>query len=330
MKRNYLFKNMGRVSLIIGLLATTLLSSCMKDNSPGSIDFSKSPALVGFQYKGFSAVPMLTKLFAQPNQVRAVEITLSVASLTLKTPVTVTVGLDAAGEANYKKTVDSNANVLPASEYTIANGGVITIQPGQQIVKLNITYAADKIDFSQDYILGLKINSVTGGPIIASNLSNIILTIALQSIYEGEYVATGSFTDVKTPSITDDGIFPENIDLLTVSPFVVDYYDLTYNVGYGTPITSSGTTSYYWIFSPEFDFDPAGTGKIVAVVNAYGQHVPPHGRSGRLDVSGVNASTGTPGTVGFKIQVKFVMVQDDDGGDRTFYNETYTYIGPAQ
>src|ERR1700744_453133 len=94
MKRNKFFKNMGRVYLAIGILTMTLLSSCLKDNSPGSVDFSKSPALVGFQYLGFGATPLLTKLFAQPNVTSNVEVTLSVASITLSSPVTVNVAVD--------------------------------------------------------------------------------------------------------------------------------------------------------------------------------------------------------------------------------------------
>src|ERR1700743_1170853 len=90
MKRN-LFTKTGVLSLVVGLLATTLFSSCLKDKSPGTIDFSDSPALVSFQYKGFSATPMLVKLFAQPNVKYNLELTLSVASVTQSTPVTVNV-----------------------------------------------------------------------------------------------------------------------------------------------------------------------------------------------------------------------------------------------
>jgi hypothetical protein len=321
MKRNHIIKNISRILLSAGILTVTLLSSC-KDNSPGSLDLSKSPALVGFQYKGFNAVPMNTKIFQQPNQVRDVEVTLSVASLTLSSPVTVTVADDPAGLANYVANTDSKAVALPTADYTIASN-TITIPAGKQMADVVITLAGDKIDFSQDNVIALKITSASGA-IVASNLNEIVLPIVLQSVYEGEYVNNGSFDDVVNTSLNGQ-IYPENIDLLTVTASSVYFYDLTYNVGEGHPI--DGGSSYYGGFDPQFNFDLT-SGKITSVVNAYGQGN--NNRSAELDASGVNAAIGTPGTAGFKIEVKYIMHQDNTGVDRTFFNETYTYLGPAQ
>jgi hypothetical protein len=333
MKRNYLFKNTGGVMLLSALLAVTLLSSCLKDKSPGAINFADSPPLVGFQYSGFAETPITTKIHGQSTDTTGVEITLSVASLTLKTPVTVTVSVDNADAQAYAQTDTVGGKpadvVLSSSLYTIANGGKVTINPGQQIVKLKISFAGDKINFNQYNILGLKITAVApSSVVIATNLNFALLALTLQSVYEGEYTNTGSFTDVTNANLTDAGIYPEDIDLLTASAYVVDFYDLSFGVGYGHPISSSGTISYYGGFVPEFDFDPSLNGKIDAMVNGYGQGN--NNRSGKLDATGVNAATGTPGTKGFKIQVKYIMHQTNTGVDRTFFNETYTYVGPAK
>ena len=67
---------------------------------------------------------------------------------------------------------------------------------------------------------------------------------------------------------------------------------------------------------------------ITGVTNYYGQLSGTHARSAVLDPTGVNASSGTPGTTGFKIQVKYIMTQS--GTPRTYFNETYTYAGPAE
>src|SRR5277367_5964615 len=96
MKKSYLFKNIGRVSIAIGLLATAMLSSCLKDTSPGTINFGTSPALVGFQYYGFAATPLSTKVHGTAADTTDVEVTLSVASITLKSAVSVTVTPDLA------------------------------------------------------------------------------------------------------------------------------------------------------------------------------------------------------------------------------------------
>jgi len=323
MKKNNFYKTAGRTLLAIGVITTALLSSCLKDTSPGALDLSKSPALVGFQYLGFGATPLTTKLHGIPTDTSSVKVTLSVPSVTLSSAVTVNLAVDDA-DANAYVNANSGTHVLPAADYTIANNGQVTINPGQQYVRLKINFKGNQIDFSQNYILALKISSANGA-IIASNLNVAILTLTLQSNYEGRYVMTGSFVDNVNPGFTDAGVYPDNIQLLTVGPLVVDFYETGFGFGYAHPINAGGITAY-GAFAPEFTFDSSG--KVIAVTNAYGQHAGGHGRSGRLDVSGVNASSGTPGTPGFKIQVKYVLVQDDAGGDRTFFNETYTYTGP--
>jgi hypothetical protein len=72
------------------------------------------------------------------------------------------------------------------------NGGKVTISPGQQLVEFPITYAADKIDFSQNYVLGLKLASPTGAQ-LTTNLNNAILRITLKSPYEATYSLKGFF-----------------------------------------------------------------------------------------------------------------------------------------
>jgi hypothetical protein len=325
MKKNNFFKNIGRIYLVAGLLATTLLSSCLKDSSPGTINFGNSPALVGFQFNGFSATPLTAKVHGTASDTAGVEITLSVASITLSTPVTVTVSDDPTDAAIYVNANNGTA-VLPPTLFSLPNGGSVTIKPGQQIVKLRVNFKGNLIDFTNNYVLGLKITAASGA-VIATNLNVAILKLTVQSAYEGRYTAAGSFVDHVNSGFTDVGVYPDDIELITVSGYVVDWFELTNGFGYAHPINAGGITAY-GSFSPEFDFDPAGTGKIVAVTNYYGQHSGAHGRSARLDVSGINAGSGTPGTVGYKIQVKYVLVQDDAGGDRTFFNETYTYTGP--
>ena len=54
MKNKSIFKNIGRMSIAIAVLGTALLSSCLKDTSPGTINFATSTTVVGWQYYGFS------------------------------------------------------------------------------------------------------------------------------------------------------------------------------------------------------------------------------------------------------------------------------------
>jgi len=188
MKKNIFFKNTGRISLIAGLFATALLSSCMKDTSPGTINFGNSPALVGFQYYGFQATPITTPIHGTPQDSTGVEVTLSVASIALKTPVTVTLATDTTDAQAY--VTANGGKVLPASDYSLVNNGKITIEPGQQIVKVWVKFQGQNINFSNNYVVGLKITNANGA-IIASNLNVAILKLTLQSIYQGTYSIKG-------------------------------------------------------------------------------------------------------------------------------------------
>jgi len=190
MKRNYLIKNMGRICLAAGLMVTTLLSSCLKDSSPGSIDFSKSPALIGWQYAGLAAKPYTAVLLPKAGVTLTTEITLSVASVTQSTPVTATV----VESSDALKAYTTTNPELPAADYSLPNGGKITINPGQQTISFVITFAGDKIDFSQNYALALQLTDASGA-LIASNLQTAIVLLKVKSLYEGDYkVVSGATT----------------------------------------------------------------------------------------------------------------------------------------
>ncbi len=190
MKKNYLFKNIGRVSVAMGLLATALLSSCLKDTSPGAINFGASPALVGFQYQGFNNVPYVAAIYGKPTDSVDLEVTLSVASITLSSPVTVSIVPDDAVISAFNGANGTTYTALNPADYTLPNGGKITISPGQQIVKVKVSFAGQNIDFSKPQAIGLQLTGANGA-IIATNLNTAIITITLKSIYAGTYLASG-------------------------------------------------------------------------------------------------------------------------------------------
>jgi len=329
MKKSYLFKNIGRISIAMGLFATISLSSCLKDTSPGTINFGTSPAVVGFQYYGFSATPLATKVHGTASDTTDVEITLSVASITLGTPVSVTVAPDLTDATAYAASQNAatagSANVVPLADYSLANNGAITIPAGHQTVQLKVSIKGNLLDFTSQPIIALKITGANGAT-VATNLNVAILAVTLQSIYEGRYTATGGWVDNDIAADTDDGVYPEACELVTQSAFSVYFYGLGF--GEGAEQVINGGAGAYGSWDYVFNFDPAGTDKIISVTNYYGQASGPHARSGVIDPTGINAGSGTPGTVGYKIQVKFFMYQGDIGINRLSYNMTYTYTGP--
>src|SRR2546421_7121989 len=99
MKYNKQYKS-WIVSLTLITVLSIFLTSCLKDKGPVE-DYSKSPALVGFQYSGATARPFTVSILGQSTDTFALEVALSVASLTLNQAVTVTIVPDPPGLANY-------------------------------------------------------------------------------------------------------------------------------------------------------------------------------------------------------------------------------------
>jgi hypothetical protein len=253
MKKSYLFKNIGRLSIAIGLLATAMLSSCLKDTSPGTINFGNSPALVGFQYYGFAATPLTTKVHGTANDTTDVEVTLSVKTITLKTPVTVKVALDDADAQAYAAGETASGDttyVVPDADLSLANDGALTIQPGQQVVKLKVSIKGNLLSFAHTPVFGLKITGASGA-IVATNLNVAICSITLQSVYEGDYTDNGF--DLRLVGGVQDPVNGGNFKgydspLPTVSQYAVGFTVLWANdtdaagVG-GTYITVNPTTN---------------------------------------------------------------------------------------
>jgi Domain of unknown function (DUF1735) len=191
MKKN---KLLLKIALII--ICGIFCSSCLKDKAPGDENYSHSPALVSFQYLGFSPVPFVASVLGTPQDTISIEVTLSVASTTLQSAVTATITADAPSLTVYNadtttSTYPTSFVQLPSSDYTLPNGGVVTINPGQQIVNFIVHFAGDKIDFTQDNALALKITDSKGAT-VATNLNTAIIILKLRSIYEGNYTGVGA------------------------------------------------------------------------------------------------------------------------------------------
>lgn len=187
MKKRINFQN--HIAVLIS--AAVLLSSCLKNKGPVQ-DYSQSPALVGFQFHGDKPIPLsLSVLPVSTPTVANIEVALSVASLTLNSAVSVTVEADNSPINSYNSAnPDDERTALDAGDYTIPDGGKVTISPGQQIVAIPINIAGDKVNFSKARALGLILKDANGA-IIATNLSSLVLLINLQSPYEGNYSTSG-------------------------------------------------------------------------------------------------------------------------------------------
>lgn len=192
MKKNYLYKNMGRFLLATGLLVTTLLSSCLKDNSPGTVNFGNSPSLISWQYAGFQAIPYIaTMLPVGTVNYTAVEVALSTGSVTLKSAVSANVTVSSADLDAYNAANGTSYTLLPSADYTLANS--VSIPAGKQLVTFPISFNAGAIDFTKNYALALELTGANGAS-IPSNLNIAIVILKVRSVYEGSYTGSGTRT----------------------------------------------------------------------------------------------------------------------------------------
>jgi Domain of unknown function (DUF1735) len=212
--KNIKIKKFPVISVAVTAITISLLfTACLKDKGPVQ-DFSQSPALVSFQYTGFSAEPIQTSLLGTPTDSKDVEVTLSASSVTLSTAVSATITADDASLTDFNTANGTDYVQLDPSLYTLSNNGVVTINPGEQIVPLTVSFKGDQIDFSStSWALALKITSATGAT-IATNLNTAILLIKLQNPYEGSYTASGFFFH----PAASRSIPPQTKTLTTISP----------------------------------------------------------------------------------------------------------------
>lgn len=301
--------------MAVCLLAASFFSSC-KDNSPGSVDFSKSPALIAWQYAGFQATPYLAVMLPKDTYTENLEVALSVSSITLNSNVSATVtDVSSTYLKQYDKdnglTGADSLEALPTSMYTSPTS--VTIPAGQHIVKFPVVFKAGSIDFTKNYAIALKLTSASGAQ-IPTNLNVAIVELQVKSLYQGIYNVTGSAIDHVNSSLM--GQYPVNgVQLETQSANSVLFDDVN-GVGYYKALVGS----YYGNFDPIFTFDPS-TNTVVSVTNYYGQGTNSQGRAAVIDPSVPSTASGTPGVPGFKFTVGYIMTQG--GSPRTYYNETY-------
>jgi hypothetical protein len=195
MNMKVIFLKKSWLSAAIFVLAISSLSSCLKDTGPVQ-DFSKSPALVSFQYTGAASQDMVTSILPGTNDSVGIEVTVSTHLGTLTSPVVVTLALDPDSLATYNAANGTTYTMLDPADYT-ANLQV-TIPPGQQIVDFTIHINESLIDFTTDPILIFKMTTATGAT-IATNLSVVVIPLKLRNPYEGSYTVTGFFVHPSSP-----------------------------------------------------------------------------------------------------------------------------------
>ena len=307
------------IQIFLVFVCITFFGSCLKDNGP-QLTYAGSSPLVSFQYQGVTAEPITSYLVPNPVDTISVEVTFSSSSVLATSTVTATVVALSADSVNaYDTANQTNYVQIPDSTYTIANGGVVTIAPGQQIVQLYIYVKALSLNYNLQNALGLQITSATGA-IVATNLNTLIVPLLPKNIEDGQYIVTGSFDDTFDSGFV--GTYPNTVDLITNSLNSNYYFDVTLN-GPFHQLDAAGVSEYYGGFAPVFTFDET-TGAVTSVTNYYSPTDPlnTHDRTAELNPNWTNQYDFATKT----LTVSYIMVQA--GTPRTYFYETFTYVGP--
>ncbi|MFI5155237.1 MAG: DUF1735 domain-containing protein [Chitinophagales bacterium] len=189
--------NFKRIKIAGTAMALLALGSCLKDTGPVQ-DFTQSPALVSFQYKGVNAVPMVTSLLPGTDDIVNVEVSMNVPSITLGSNVTVTVAADQASLDAYNSDNGTAYTLVPSAAYTIDGSGTVSIAAGKNLTSMVMHVDQTQIDFNTNPAFAFKITGASGAK-IATNLNVIIMPAKLRNTYEGNYAVTGYFVHPAAP-----------------------------------------------------------------------------------------------------------------------------------
>lgn len=303
---------------MIGIALISSLSSCLKDDSQP--DLTKNKAIIELPIgssaangggnsiaAAFTVDPVPADYFVYVNYA---------APEAASQNVTVTLKIDTSAVTKFNSVNATKYTPMPANGYTLT-GNTVVIPSGGRQVKFPIKINTANLNPLLTYALPVTIVD-GGGFTISGNFGTLISIITLKNKWDGVYTVTGTMVDTQNSTLT--GQYPRTLKLVTQGPNTDAIQD---GDTFAHGILSGTSGSSYGSFSPVFTVNEA-TNAITSAVNYYGQPAP-NGRSARLDTSGENKFImSADGKTPVSMKVKYILVQN---GDRTFFDETWTYTG---
>jgi hypothetical protein len=156
----------------------------------------------------------------------------------------------------------AGADFLPDSAYQLVNN-TATVDPATHVAEFQLKIFTSKIDLTKSFAVGYTINSVTGGAVIGTNKSTILIVIGAKNKWDGVYELKGYHN-------RDPYTFPYDVEesMITVNGTSdAFYWNDAGSVGH--PIgTGPGAVSWYGAsVAPVVVFDPA-TNLITNIYNS--------------------------------------------------------------
>lgn len=316
--------------LAAGLL---LFSSCEKVDKVDPIGDAGQTIVKLIDVSGEGKVGINFNIVSTPQTLGLVDLRRDVSNeAELNRTMKVTVKDNPGAVSDYNALHGTNFVELPASKYTLDAGNprigpnyTITFNPGEFAKSLKITLTnATTIDLTQAYAFGFTITAADADGKIAVESNTIVVEVGPINKWDGVYRVTGTMVDVTNATFV--GSYPLTFHLITTGANSCEPYDpISLGGIYGHYFDANGSGSYYGSFNPLLTFD-AVTNKITSATNSYGQGSGANARSCALDPTGVNAVDGSR-----NIKIKYILSQAPPAafvGNRVFFDETWTYVGP--
>jgi hypothetical protein len=178
--------------------------------------------------------------------------------------VTLSTSTSATLISDYNTANGTNLVAFPTNLYTVQGSGlVVTIPKGQREGYLKIKVNPSTFDPSSTYAVGYSIASVDKpGYTISQNFKNFLAIVGAKNDYDGRYAVTGTLVDANGLYI---GVYPTEIDLITVSGNQVLYYQ--HEIDYPNYVVESIATGGLANtgIRPKITFDQA-TDKVTSIV----------------------------------------------------------------
>jgi len=239
---------------------------------------------------------------------------------------------------------DPSLTLLPSTEYTVNLSAKIAT--GQLLDTLEITLPrSSNLYPNLVYGLGLELVSADNGYIVAGNMKDVLIKIAVKNKYDGVYTVTGTYRDVSAAGAGFTARYPTEYQLITTGPSSVNVaQEINGEITPGYLFQTAAGGSYYGSFGIQAFFDGA-TDQLTEVRNYFGDPSNPstgvgnpgagtgapdyaasNGRRATLDPSGINAYDAATKT----IRIKYFMLQPSvvPAGPRCFIDETWVYDRP--
>lgn len=290
--------------------ATLTLTSCLKDDSV-VLNPDKGTNVIEFANTTDIAVHGSSiPVYVHSYEITAEEtlpVTVSYSGPATGAPEDITVNVAVGGDApiaTYNAEQKTNYILMPSDKYTMTTTSVV-IPKGQTKATFNVKFKPNTFDLSKNYVLPLKITSVSSGT-ISANFSTILLAVGAKNKYDGvyTYIATHTATDRPTFLTGTEFTYPYDVQLRSSGAASNNLWNAAFGDFLMPLITATNGVSGLGSTNLLITFDPA-TNKIISAQNAIA--APSNGRAMNLDNTATNSNYFDPAT--HDVYITYFMTQ---------------------